>query len=442
MDKRLLDSVDNFSEFLFVEELDKRLLGLAGKNTILNLGKSAKGHAILCAKLGSGKKNALIFGFPHPNEPIGSLTCLSLVKLIKKEKSLQKKYTWYIVPCADPDGAKLNEGWFKGKFSVKKYAHHFYRSRETLQTDWSFPVKYKDYTFYGSPPNVVALVKLMEKIKPDIVYPIHNDGFGGAYFFITRNMPEAYYNKVMGLCKSLSIPVDLGALNLDEPRFLSMKELKKPIYLNFDFNECYDYYKSLGKDPNKLLEGGTDSIGFAKTLNSHVFGLIGEVPYIDDPKIINGSPINKSKRDGLSRTIRIDSEVLDFVTRTICYKGIDKHSLLYDLLADYIKEDKQDIAADRAALKKSKYKKPETVAEEFSASVLSRFNSALILGELRRLLLECKKTGERDKLIRRVEKKIDEFVAYVDRHSDYKVIPIRKLVQLQLGFLLISMDYL
>ncbi|VVB60815.1 Zinc carboxypeptidase [uncultured archaeon] len=442
MDKRLLDSVDNFSEFLFVDELDKRLLKLAGKNTVINLGKSAKGHPVLCTRLGSGKKNALIFGFPHPNEPIGSLTCLSLIKLIKKEKSLQKKYTWYIVPCADPDGAKLNEGWFKGKFSVKKYARHFYRSRETLQTDWSFPIKYKDYAFDNPPPNVVALVKLMKAIKPDIVYPIHNDGFGGAYFYISRAMPEKYYDCVINLCNSLSIPLDLGNPNFDEPKFLHLKELKKPVYLNFDFEECYDFYKRLGRDPDKLLEGGTDSIGFAKKLNPRAFGMLGEVPYLYDPHIVNRSPINMTKRDGLLHEVKIESQVVDFVRRAIGYKGIKRDSLLYDLLRATVREEKGDLAADRADLKKSEYKKSETVAEEFSASVLSMFNSALILGELRRLLLECKKTKERDALVRRVEKKIDEFVSYVDRHSDYKTIPIRKLVQLQLGLLLISMDYL
>lgn len=442
MDKRLLENVDDFKEFLFVDELNSKLLALAGKNNIIDIGKSAKGHSILCAKIGSGKKNALVFGFPHPNEPVGSLTCLSLIKLLLENKKLRDRLTWHIIPCADPDGAKMNEGWFKGKFTIKKYAHHFYRSRESLQTDWSFPVNYKDYKFNSPPPNVAALVKLMKKIKPDIIYPIHNDGFGGAYFYVSRAMPKKYYGGVISLCNSLSMPLDLGNPNLDEPKFLPLKALKKPIYVNFDFEECYDFYKRLGKDPVKLLEGGTDSIGFAKTLNPKVFGMMGEVPYLHDPRIVNRSPINMTKRDGLLHEIKINSEVVDFARRTIGYSGIKKDSLFYDLLAASVAEEKMDLAADKSDLKKKKYSKHETVAEEFSAEVLSRFNSALLLGEVRRLLLESAKTKERDALIKTAEEKIDSLVGFIEKHSDYQVIPIRNLVQLQLGFLLIGLDYL
>ena len=36
-------------------------------------------------------------------------------------------YTWYLIKCIDPDGTRLNEGWFKGPFSIENYARHFYR---------------------------------------------------------------------------------------------------------------------------------------------------------------------------------------------------------------------------------------------------------------------------------------------------------------------------
>ena len=246
----------------------------------------------------------------------------------------------------------------------------------------------------------------------------------------------------LDLCKSLSIPLDLGDPNFDEPKLLPLKELKKPIYVNFDFEECYDFYKRLGKDPAKILEGGTDSIGFAKTLNPRVLGIVGEVPYIYDPRILDRSPINMTKRDGLLHEIKINSKVLDFARRAIGYTGIRKDSLFYDLLKASAKEETMDLAADEADLKKKKYGKPESVADEFSASVLTRFNSALLLGEVRRMLLECKKERERDILIKETEKKIDALVAFIEKHSDYAALPIRKLVRLQLGFLFLSLDYL
>jgi len=35
-------------------------------------------------------------------------------------------YTWYLVKCIDPDGTRLNEGWFKGPFSIENLARHYY----------------------------------------------------------------------------------------------------------------------------------------------------------------------------------------------------------------------------------------------------------------------------------------------------------------------------
>lgn len=437
MDKGLLEKVDNFSEFLFVDELDKQLLSLVGKNNILNLGKSANGHQILCAKIGKGRKNALIFGFPHPNEPVGSLTCLSLVKILLKNKELQEKYTWYIIPCADPEGAKLNEGWFKGKFAIKKYIYNYYRSEAPIQTEWSFPVKYKDYKFDSSPKNVIALRKLIEKIKPDLVYPLHNAGFGGAFFLITHSMPEEYYDKIVKLCRFLSIPLDLG-----EPETQFMKELKKPIYLIFNFEEYYDYYKGLGKDPKEIMYCGTTSIGFTKKLNPNVFGLVGEIPYIYDPKIDDKSAADKTRRDSLAEALSIEKQILDFIEEVINNKEINRTSIFYSLLKQKMKGEKDRVEAERIGLKKEKYQKIATIGEEFSTLVIRRFYYCLALGELRRLLLESRRGKGINNLIKDVENKIKEVVSFINRNSNYKTLSIKKLVQLQLGCLLISLDYL
>jgi len=435
----VLRETDNYKHFLKVEEINDFLHKFSTENKIqlISLGNSKEDHPILCVKIGNGNKNALLFGFPHPNEPIGSLTCISLMKILLKNKGLQNEYTWYIIPCADPDGAKLNEGWFKGEFSIKKYAYNFYRSKPSLQTDWSFPIAYKDYKFDNSPPNVLAIKKLMKEIKPDLVYPLHNAGFSGAYFFITKAMSEEYYNEIIELCKSLSIPLDLG-----EPEIQFMKELKKPFYLDFNFEDYYDYYKSLGKNPKEILDSGTNSIGFAKSLNPNVFGLIGEIPYIYDSKITDNSNTNRTRRDNLSESLRIRSEILDFIENIINQKRVNKKSIFYDLLRRIVKKGKKKIEAEKINLKKKKYEKIATVAEEFNTLVRTRFYSSLTLGELRRLLLGSKESKGINELIKNVENKIDELISYVSKNSDYKILPIKKLVQLQLGCLFISMKYL
>ena len=34
---------------------------------------------------------------------------------------------WHFVPDADPDGTRLNEGWFDGPWTREHYARNFYR---------------------------------------------------------------------------------------------------------------------------------------------------------------------------------------------------------------------------------------------------------------------------------------------------------------------------
>ena len=74
---RILENIPDYSEFMTVEELDNssRKLAEAFEGVeLIDIGKSGSGRPILCLKIGNGEKNALLFAFPHPNEPIGSLT--------------------------------------------------------------------------------------------------------------------------------------------------------------------------------------------------------------------------------------------------------------------------------------------------------------------------------------------------------------------------------
>jgi len=436
-DAKLLEEVKGYNELLTVNELNKTLVDLCNPDEVINLGKSDGGCDIFSAKLGEGKKTALIFGFPHPNEPIGSLTCLTLIKLIKNNKDLMKRYTWYIVPCADPDGASLNEGWFKGKFNIKKYAYNFYRTQAKKQTDWTFPAKYKDYSFDSPPKNTQALANLIKKIRPDLVYPLHNAGFSGAYFFVTKRLGEKYYSEMINLCNRLKIPLDLG-----EPEMPFMKILKKPIYLDFGLEELYDYFKGNGQNPLEILNHGTHSIGYARKYNKNVFGLIGEVPYIYDAKIEDMALSGETRKTMLKRKYEEYSVIVDLIEDALKLQNVNKESLFYSLLKEIIPMEKSLILAGLNGLKSKEYLKKASNAEKFNSDVIGKFYTSLVLGECRRLLLDSKKSPETKKYLNMVEAKIDELIEYVDKNSSYNVIPIDVLVKLQIGCLLISINHL
>ena len=75
-------------------------------------------------------------------------------------------YTWNIVKCIDPDGTRLNEGWFKGPFTVTNYAKNFYRPGGTQQAEWTFPVEYKNYSFFSPIAETQALMTAITALKP------------------------------------------------------------------------------------------------------------------------------------------------------------------------------------------------------------------------------------------------------------------------------------
>ena len=187
--KEILDQIPEYKEFMTVAELDasSRKLARDFEDVVLKeIGKSREGRIIYCLKIGEGEKNALFYAFPHPNEPIGSISLEFLSCFLAKNPEFTKEtgYTWYLIKAIDIDGAILNEGWFKGNFNPLKYAKNFYRPAPFEQVDWTFPVKYKKLQFNSPLPETRALMELMNNIKPTFTYSFHNSSFGGVYFYI------------------------------------------------------------------------------------------------------------------------------------------------------------------------------------------------------------------------------------------------------------------
>jgi hypothetical protein len=423
-----IGKIDAYKEFLPLGRLYKKFISLAGKENVFEIGRSKQGEKIICGTIGAGKKAALIFAYPHPNEPVGSLTCLSWVKILKKNPDLLKKYTWYIVPCADPDGARLNEGWFKGVFSIKKYVYNFYRQIGD-QTDWSFPVSYKKYSFNKPTKQTKALIKLIDKTKPSIVYSLHNSSFSGAYFLQTKELDKTHLDAIEMTCKKLSIPLHKGG-----PEVPFAKEFRPAFYKLFDIKEEYDFLEGVKQDPLKRLIGGSSSATYAKSKNKNSFSLVCEIPYLYD-KSLSDSRLSKVKKiDALKMQLSDNETVKESIVSAMKTAGLNKKSLFYKLNKENLKIVSGLIASQKAMMTKV----PDgcvTNAELFHSKVIHVFYRTLFLGELRRLLLDSSQTVKMKQAIKELEQVINRRIAFVNKHSDYRVIPITSLVKFQIIYL-------
>ena len=134
-------------------------------------------------------------------------------------------------------------------------------------------------------------------------------------------------------------------------------------------------------------------------------------------------------------------ELKTFVNNIILTADLNKNSIFYDLFQYIVLQWQKVLHTRKKYIEKGEYVKMATVSQEFSTSVIPIFRQSLLLGELRRLLIESPKTKQNIKLIEDIENEITEKIEFVKMNSEIKTFPVRKLIQLQLGFLLLSLKY-
>ena len=122
--ERLLAAIPDSREFLTAQELDASSFALAEKYpdivSVFPFGETKEGRTLYCMKISGGSHVGLMFGCPHPNEPIGTMMLEHLTKSLAEDEELRREldYTWYIVKAWDYDGLVLNEKWLKGPYTL------------------------------------------------------------------------------------------------------------------------------------------------------------------------------------------------------------------------------------------------------------------------------------------------------------------------------------
>ena len=432
---RVLSEVKDYDSFLTLEELDKRAFELSKRYgfDIREVGRSERGHPMYLIRAGNGSKNAFVWGFPHPSEPIGSITIDWLVNYFGKNPHVLNEtgFTWHFMYTADPDGTQLNEGWFKGRLTLDRYFTHFYRPPANRMIDWTFPIKYKDFEWRTPLKETRVLMDIIDEIKPDLMYPIHNSGFGGAYFFSTRKFDDEYYDSLTAHTESLDIPLHLG-----EPEEEFMKEIKKPFYFYFGFADYYEQMKKIGRNPLEVLKHGDNSTFYLLSRNPQAVVITGEVPYFFSKKVKDQSDSSQTRREVWLSFIENSRKHLELVQPVVA-KTLDtlkEQNAWYYLMTDIKRRwDIRTDAMKNYVSSSSDFDRKATKAEVIDGLLGSHFYSGgLLFGQVRRAALEC---GLDSSEIRILEDKIKECSNTINSETDWQVLPIKKLVQLQAGVL-------
>jgi len=443
----ILDGVPNFKEFLTVAELNRSSRELADEYGCVELfraGVSTEGEPIYALKIVGGPIRALCFGFPHPNEPIGSMTLEYLSKRLAEDEELRQElgYTWYIIKCIDPDGARLNEGWFKGEFSPLKYALNYYRPPGKNQVEWTFPIDYKTLHFHSPLPETRALMRLIEAHKPAFMYSLHNAGFCGVYWYMGDEAPSIY-PRLHALVRSQRLPLHMG-----EPETPYIEKLDDAIFRMFGVEEWYDFTEEHSDvDPATLRESGTSSHGYLRSV-CNGFTLVCEMPYYFDERVTDSSPSNIDRREAVMGGMKHSEEVFEFLKPRfeVIAKKADKSTRLYKTTLDYIENFEKRLAPrKRHAETTEEYKGKATVAQAFDSLVSTKFGSMLRMGMALRVadqILARDPNSENKEIRDEIYEQIMELNSEITKESDIEVISIQKLVRTQLGSGVMIAEYL
>ena len=443
----LINGVPSYRDFLTVDELYKNDRELAKTYPDLvelkTIGTSKNGASIQALEIGEGRYQAVLFGFPHPEEPSGSLVLNYLSEKLAENEDLRKKfdYTWHIVKCADPDGARLNEAWFK-KFSVKKFALNYFRPPSHKQVEWSFPVRYKNYEWNSPIPETRALMNLIDKIKPDFISSLHMAGFGGVYFYVSENYPRLF-QRFYDVVRAEGLPLHLG-----EPEVPYRVKLAEAVFKMPSFEDSYDYYmKQLGKVPEELRRG-TSSYGYARNI-SNPFTLVNEVPFLFHEKAADISPTKIERKQSKAEEIGRRESAYRFIQNQfkMVEAYLDKTSPFYEVVSEYLKRLRHALEAEKKWIEtEPSIRRKATEAEVFDSTIGVILDELCNYGVFIRLLnaSASKATNKSGILtcLKEVKGRFEEAYEEFERKAKYKIIPIQKLVKVQLGSLLHSADYL
>lgn len=438
MDLRAIASdVPDYKVFLTIDELSASSHQLAAEYpdiaSLRVVGETRSGDPIELLTIQGGPAAAFVFGGPHPNEPIGTMTIEYLSRRLCEDAALRGElgYTWHFIKSIDADGMRLNEGWFKGPFTPTNYARHFFRPAPFDQVEWTFPVAYKALKFDAPLPETQALMRVIDEVKPKFMYSLHNAGFGGVYYYLSRECPTLY-DTLHAIPEWFGLALDLG-----EPEVSNAVPFAPAIYRMLATSEMYDHLEEHGiADPAEVIKSGASSEEYARRHGT--FTLVVEMPYYDDPRVNDQTPTDVLRREAILQRLDISDEYDTWMEAKLAsVQGyLQQETLIRRAVEAFLRTGKQWREADRQwALASEETNRPATQAELFSNLLGTRFYRMLLLGMFARMLDKELADGNQNAAIEAARDtaraRLEEAGAELERDLNYRVLPIRSLVGVQ-----------
>jgi hypothetical protein len=403
------------------------------------IGTSRLGEPLIMLSTGHGARQALLVGGPHPNEPIGFLTLLEFARRLADDAGLRDGmgYTWNLIPCIDPDGARLNEGWYGGPLTIEHYHRHFYRPALRNQPEWTFPMRHEGAFFDRPLPETQALMRVIDELRPRFQYSLHNCDFGAAYFVLNRDIP--------GLARELAQTVEAWALPLElAPSEAVGWQVAGPgVFVMPPAHEVFTNNGHNGHKSGPHFHGGS-SLHYAERHGT--LTLITEAPMWREAHPaggIHGS--NSHMMRTMAAGLRRDLDELEASLRRVTPE-IKTSSVFYRAVADALTVGRAYVKRwEQAAASTGEPGRSPAAAELPGAKLTSWRVPLRAAAMLRRLLrVECDAGNHRPVLRAELAATEERFARGCARALEgaFQPVPMRDLVALQLSAALTAIEHL
>lgn len=446
--RQIANDIPEYDRFLTIDELNASSHQLVDDYpelaSIRVVGRTRRGDPIELLTIKGGEQQAFVFGGPHPNEPIGTMTIEYLTRRLCEDAALRDElgFTWHFIKSIDADGMRLNEGWFAGPFTPTNYARHFFRPAPFDQIEWTFPIDYKELHFHATLPETETLMRVIDETKPTLLYSLHNAGFGGVYYYVSDQC-DPLYDLFHDIPSWFNLALDLG-----EPEVPYVELLAPAIYGIISTRESYDYLEQNGvPNPAEVLQSGTSSADYASQYGS--FYLVVELPYYDEARVNDQSPTDMLRRDAILQGLDKADAFDDWINARLdaVRPELQIESPFHRAVNAFLGSGKAHREAGRQwAMTAEETNRPATQAEVFSNLLGMPFYKLLILGMFARMMGAEIDAGNESVAIRAAR---DEAIAYLTEQGtklesqlEYRVLPIRSLVGVQVCAGLATAAYL
>ncbi len=426
-----------YTEYFFYQELISRMDERPAFEK-KHIGNSTKKTEIFGYTMGKGPIKVLIYGLPHSDEPIGTMTVDALGELISNNRELGKDFTFFLIPCIDPDGLYLNRGWLKEPFSHKKFFLNRYHRPDKEDIDWSFPINTKHYSYSTTMNETNILRKIIDSYKPDLFVTLHSIQFSGIHFYFSNNYVKLF-DEIENFVEKSVMPLQKGT-----PFFVEEGWAYRPgFYRVYTTKEMISDYIREGMDISTLRRGEF-SVGYYLEQNPKGIALVPEMPLYYDLELNNLEIGEKTKKETFLESNRIMLETLDYI-EPIWNKYKDKlnnknaHFMRID---EIVKNWRKEIKEEMKITRKEGSDVLATRSEIYSNEKVVRYNSCNTLGAFHQLVKDSNaiSNNERNSLLLQLENEIESISHEVESETNIQDSSINEMVRIQIFSVLATMD--